>query len=78
MAPTRLTDRQKRDLLKLLRDAHGPNPLPWEEPLAPTKNEKLAITKKIELGLSLDRGECGYVRPTRPCAYDQRVLLNCC
>ena len=76
MAPTRLTDRQKRDLLKLLRDAHGPNPLPWEEPLAPTKNEKLAITKKIELGLSLDRGECGYVAEALRQAWLSPIELN--
>jgi hypothetical protein len=62
---TRLTDREKRALLKLLRDAHGSKRVPWEKPLPPAKSEKLAIIKKVELGLPLDgcqsTGERGYI-----------------
>ena len=76
MAPTWLTDRQKRDLLKLLRDVHGPNPLPWDEPLPPTKREKSAITKKVELRLPLDGGERAHVAEGLQRAWLSPIELN--
>ena len=76
MAPTRLTDRQKRDLLKLLVKAHGPNPLPWDEPLLPTKRERSAIIKKVESGLPLDSGERGHVAEGLRQAWLSPIELN--